>query len=137
MWLSGIRAWGKNWASLPAPPLRHTQDFPGATQSPSWTRPHAVRVTNGPRVRSGFPGPQPHSALSLIKPESLLGPQDRVPTSDLHADAALDAVGHELELRPVQADRHRADGEGVAGAIPLYDIHAAGLQDPPVQEPLP
>ena len=96
--------------------LRATTDFPGSL-----------------RLQGLRPTPIPQETW----PGEALGSQDRVPTSDLHADAALDAIGHELELRPVQADRHRADGESVAGAIPLYHIHTAGLQDPPVQEPLP
>lgn len=44
------------------------------------------------------------------------------PTSDLHADAALDTIGHELELGPVQADRHQANGEGVPGAVTVYHV---------------
>ena len=75
--LSGILARGKDWASISAPHLPHIRGFSGATQTPSWARPHAVTATSGPRVKSGFPGPHPHSSLPLIKPESLLGPQDR------------------------------------------------------------
>lgn len=58
------------------------------------------------------------------------------PTSDLHADAALNAIGHKLELSTVQAGRHRADSDSVSGAISANHVHVAGLQGLPIQEPL-